>query len=86
LGEPDYNRPQYNIKLGGIVMVFLHSPVFGLPLLYLDPGSGSFIIQLLLAAALGIGVGIKIYWAKIKSLFTGKKVEPKPSSDEVDEE
>ncbi len=67
-------------------MELLHSPVLGLPLLYLDPGSGSFIIQLLLAAALGLGVGIKIYWAKIKSLFTGKKSDPESSSDEIDEE
>ena len=67
-------------------MCLIHGPVLGLPLLYLDPGSGSFIIQLLLAAALGLGVGIKVYWSKIKSLFGGKKTEPKPSPDEVDEE
>jgi hypothetical protein len=66
--------------------MILHGPVLGLPLLYLDPGSGSFIIQLLLAAALGLGVGIRIYWVKIKSLFSGKKSEPKPSTDEADEE
>jgi hypothetical protein len=66
--------------------MLLHAPVLGLPLLYLDPGSGSFIIQLLLAAALGLGVGIRVYWVKIKSLFTGKKPEPKPTNDETDEE
>jgi hypothetical protein len=66
--------------------MFLHGPVLGLPALYLDPGSGSFIIQLLLAAALGIGVGVRIYWTKIKSLFRGKKSEPNPSTDEADEE
>lgn len=66
--------------------MLLHGPVLGLPLLYLDPGSGSFIIQLLLAAALGLGVGIRIYWTKIKSLFGGKKSEAKPTTDEEDEE
>jgi hypothetical protein len=36
---------------------------------YLDPGSGSFIIQMLLAGLLGAGVAIRIYWKKIKTLF-----------------
>jgi hypothetical protein len=57
-------------------------PTFAAPVLYLDPGSGSFLIQLLLAAVLGIGVAGKIYWAKIKSFFTGKK----PATPQVDEE
>lgn len=56
------------------------------PKLYLDPGSGSFIIQLLLAAALGIGVAVKIYWAKLKSLFTGKPSAPVKRADDPDDE
>jgi len=53
---------------------------------YLDPGSGSFLIQLLLAAALGIGVAGRMYWTKIKSLFSGKKSEPTQPAEEKDEE
>jgi hypothetical protein len=54
------------------------------PSLYLDPGSGSFLIQLLLAALLGGAFAIKIYWKKIKILFTGKKAEiPTPTDSEV---
>ena len=50
------------------------------PSLYLDPGSGSFLIQLLLAALLGGAFAIKIYWKKIKVLFSGKKEEtPAPT-------
>ncbi len=41
-------------------------------LLYLDPGSGSFLIQLLLAAILGIGVAVRLYWGKIKAIFASK--------------
>ncbi|MBP7228749.1 MAG: hypothetical protein KA988_06515 [Longilinea sp.] len=40
--------------------------------LYLDPGSGSLIIQVLLAVILGAGVAIKVYWRKLKALL-GKK-------------
>jgi hypothetical protein len=37
--------------------------------LYLDPGSGSIIIQVLLAALLGGMYAIRVYWKKIKQLF-----------------
>jgi hypothetical protein len=56
------------------------------PRLYLDPGSGSFLIQLLIAVALGVSVAVKMYWAKIKSFFGGKKSEPIRPVDENDEE
>jgi hypothetical protein len=36
---------------------------------YLDPGSGSYIIQMIIAAALGGAYTIKMYWYKIKSFF-----------------
>jgi hypothetical protein len=57
------------------------SHLIGIPL-YLDPGSGSFLLQLLLAALLGGAFAIKIYWKKIKVLFTGKK-EPAETSEPV---
>jgi hypothetical protein len=48
---------------------------------YLDPGSGSFIIQILIAALLGAGVFIKIYWRKIKSFITRQ-----PYTNETDDQ
>ena len=39
------------------------------PTLYLDPGSGSILLQLLLAAILGLGVILRTQWSKIKSFF-----------------
>ncbi len=51
-----------------------HLAVFLAPLLrpqaYLDPGSGSFLIQLLIAGIAGAGILIKIYWKKIKALLS----------------
>lgn len=38
---------------------------------YLDPGTGTYLLQLLVAALLGAAVGIKIFWYKIK-LFLKK--------------
>jgi hypothetical protein len=38
---------------------------------YLDPGSGSFLIQLLIAALLGGAFVIRSYWKKIQGFFRG---------------
>jgi hypothetical protein len=42
---------------------------------YLDPGSGSMLIQLLLAALLGAGVLLRTQWNKLKALFGNKPTE-----------
>ncbi len=63
-----------------------HGPIFASALLYLDPGSGSFLIQLLLAVVLGAGVAVRIYWTKIKSLFSPKGSTPVQPTEEKDEE
>ena len=36
---------------------------------YLDPGSGSFLIQLLIGGLVSVGFLVKFYWKKIKGLF-----------------
>jgi len=38
---------------------------------YLDPGSGSFILQLLLASLFGALFVVKAYWKKIKGAIRG---------------
>ena len=38
---------------------------------YLDPGTGSYMLQMLLAGALGLMFTIKLYLGKIKSFFRG---------------
>jgi len=35
--------------------------------LYLDPGSGSIIAQIIIAALVGVGISFKVFWYKIKS-------------------
>ena len=47
---------------------------------YLDPGSGSMIVQMVIAAVLGVGVAIRVFWKNIKSFFTRNK----QSNNEVD--
>jgi len=33
---------------------------------YLDPGSGSIIAQAIIAALVGVGITVKLYWVKLK--------------------
>jgi len=51
------------------------------PTPYLDPGSGSYLIQLLLAAVLGGAFLVKAYWQKIKEFFhnMGKRKPDDPT-------
>ncbi|NOT05642.1 MAG: hypothetical protein HOP27_13680 [Anaerolineales bacterium] len=51
------------------------------PVPYLDPGSGSFIIQILIAVLLGLGVALRASWSKIKTYFG---IKPKPEEEDDD--
>jgi len=39
---------------------------------YLDPGSGSVVIQMIIGALIGVGVTLKLYWERLKQMFTSK--------------
>lgn len=44
---------------------------------YLDPGTGSYLFQILIASLIGAAFAIKIFWKRIaewvKGLFSGRK-------------
>ncbi len=46
-----------------------------LPPNYIDPGTGSLILQILVASFLGGLFTLKIYWKKVKDFFKGKHVK-----------
>ena len=41
-------------------------PAYG----YLDPGTGSLIVQGAIAAVVGIGMSVKLYWSRIKMVIS----------------
>jgi len=62
------------------IMVIL---LFGLPhraAAYLDPGSGSYLLQLLIAGLLGALFVIKTYWRTIKSFISAQWTKIRSSS------
>lgn len=40
---------------------------------YIDPGTGSMVVQIVVAGMISASVAIRIFWRKIKSIFTKKK-------------
>ena len=56
----------FNISFLAIMTVlFMTKPTYA----YLDPGTGSFVIQVLVGFVAGAGVLVKMYWNKIISIF-----------------
>ena len=51
---------------------------------YLDPGSGSFLFQMLIAGLVTIAFVIKTYWNALKSFF--KRIFSRSSAEEIDAE
>ena len=52
-----------------IAMFLLMSEVNGRLEAYLDPGTGSMVIQAVLAAIVGAASLVRLYWHRLKSVF-----------------
>ena len=50
---------------------------------YLDPGSGSYLIQIVIASIAGVGFILKSNWQKVKSFFQSREKE-RPNDREED--
>ena len=48
---------------------------------YIDPGTGSLIIQIVLAVLVGAGFAVKIFWTKIKTFFSKVFAKKRDDSD-----
>jgi hypothetical protein len=64
--------------IAAVVLILLPAPA----LAYIDPGTGSFVIQGIIAAVVGAGLVFKVFWHRIKSVFTGKTAA---EDDDIDE-
>ena len=58
-------------KINKLIIVFLFNFLFSTnAYAYIDPGSGSIILQAIIAAFAGAGTAITIYWKKVKLFFS----------------
>jgi len=51
---------------------------------YLDPGTGSILLQGMLALIAGAAVTLRLYWTKVKTYFAHGKPDPAHQADERD--
>lgn len=57
----------------------------GIAQAYLDPGSGSLIVQIVIAGILGLLVALKMYWGRVIGFFSGRKPEAELENTESTE-
>jgi hypothetical protein len=50
-------------------------------LLYIDPGSGSYLVQVIIAAVLGFLFYFKNLWFRVKAFFKRDKKKPDSGND-----
>ena len=55
-------------------------------LAYIDPGTGSFLVQAVVAAVAGIAVTSRMYWEKIRVFFGAAPRDPERLEDDTDDE
>jgi Zn-dependent protease with chaperone function len=51
---------------------------------YIDPGSGSFIIQIIIAALLGALFALKMYWRRTRAYLAGLFSKRPPDDEKTD--
>lgn len=61
------------ILLTGFLMIFSFHDAFA----YVDPGTGSMVIQVIIGALVAFAVGLKVFWYKFKEkIFRIKNNDP----------
>ena len=53
---------------------------------YLDPGTGSVLIQGLIASVAAAGVVARLYWHRLTAFFASRKNQKPPQSEDVSDE
>ena len=54
------------LMISGALLFAFHEFFVSNAYAYLDPGTGTVIIQAIIGALVGVGITLKLYWAKIK--------------------
>ncbi len=70
-----------------MMLFYLHSldtllSALWAPELYLDPGSGSYLLQLLIAGVMGALLMLRVYWSRVKGFVMRLFGRPVTEDDE----
>ena len=55
------------------IIIFLELFMTGSASAYIDPATGSMVLQMIIGGIAGAFVTVKLYWIQIKAFFTNKK-------------
>ena len=81
----DPQRPHFRPRLAWWTLLSLYWLLFPpATYAYIDPGTGSYIVQVVIAGLLGALVSLRIYWARIKACL--KRRSPFGSKDPAEHE
>lgn len=69
----------------GSAMASVLASGLSIPHAYLDPGSGSYLLQLLIAGALGGLVALRLYWSRIVGFFRRRSGGQSKEKDELED-
>ena len=72
------------VSLAVLVVLFLFFPKRAYA--YLDPGTGSYVIQILVAALVGSAVAVRVFWRNIRMFFQRLFSRRRDQEEETDEE
>ena len=67
---------------GSKLVIFVLLALPGSAFAYLDPGTGSILIQGLIAAVAAVGVTLRLYWHRFIGFFKRNKQPDSPVKDE----
>ena len=71
-GPPRPGRPTFRPRLAWCALLAFCCLLFPPPTYaYIDPGTGSYLVQVVIAGLLGVLFSLKIYWARIKTFLKG---------------
>jgi len=73
-------------KLNHLLVMILLAALPEIAFAYIDPGTGSILIQGIIAAVAAIGVTLKLYWHRFVAFFRRSKESQEVGAAEVDDE
>jgi hypothetical protein len=60
----------------------VHIMITGEAHAYVDPGTGSYLLQILIAGLLGAAFALKLYWNKLKGFISSSRSDRKKRGDD----
>lgn len=72
-------RSKWNIPIAAALSIVMMA---GTAHAYVDPGTGSYLLQILIAGILGAAFAMRLYWTRIKNSLSGLRSGRKKGEDE----